>query len=352
MAKKITFLIYLLYLSRVFAALPEWDTESAKHLSTNGFIAGDALLASKIDLGDNSPTPIPSPDSIPQLVRPLIIEPIPNRPENHQLPPVNDSRKLISQQLTQRYFNELIDEGIHDPQSLLSNKERVDTQYALERYAEESPVSIYFYLFDKNQRVPHYQSPQTTFQQFYYSEPSAVVVYYYMGEPERSQLYFGGKDANLVATNKIRDLTSGIRNGAKKRSNRSSQLSEFIKQLSLHMFWIEKSMIEDIYTPLDLDESPSKTSSNGSNGLSDKALKGVNQISHIWWIIAAVATGVIVMLLLGVHWVSSRKFFFPKIATQPRLSLPNGGSSGGILKFDKENMPPSAQKEQFHDPFK
>ena len=332
------------------AELPEWDPDPVKRLGVKHLIAGQELLASKIDIDTFDLSLSLDADMPPEIYRPSIIQPIPARPEEHELPPVNDTRKLIPQWLVSRYFDAPIHEGIHDPQSILSNKEHVETQVALENYAQESPVSIYFYLFEKNQRVPQTQSPQVTFNQFYYSEPSAVIVYYFMGEPERSQLYFGGKDANLVATNKIRELTASIRNGAKRRSNRSSQLNEFIKQLSRGMYWIEKSMVADVYLPLDLNGNTSKQTSGGASKLSEKAFEGVSKISNVWWIIVIVSVLVIVVLLLGVYWVSNRRFLFPRLSTHPRLSLPHGGSSGGVLRFDKENVPPSAQREQFDNP--
>ena len=92
---------------------------------------------------------------------------------------------LVSGPLLDRYFSQRINEGMIDPQNLLKSKQRLDLDYALEKYDEESPVSIYLYLFDKNQRIPDTHSAKTIFDSFYYSEPSAVVVYYFIEEPER-----------------------------------------------------------------------------------------------------------------------------------------------------------------------
>lgn len=347
MTQILSIVLLLLLAPLLCGALPKWHEKDRKKLNNGSLIVGSSLLDLSI-----KPLDIELPEiKLEQAVtKPLIVHPFQAQPDR-PLDPLEDSRQPLSEDLLQRYFANAINEGVTDPQNLLSAKERLDVNYALERYAEESPVSIYFYLFDRNQKVPDNYSAKTIFNTFYYSDPSAVVVYYFIEEPERCQVHFGGKDANLIATNKIRDLVSGIRMAAKKRSDKIDQLDDFIRQLSLHMYWIEKSMIKDIYDPIENITPNQPGGSASTRSVTDKVYIGLNHFSRYWWMVALGSTILLIILLSGVWWVKSRRFLFPELHIKPRLHLPNGGSSGGTLSFKDEKQPPSAQRRQFDNPF-
>ncbi len=346
-------LLILLGIELAQAQLPKWENDDLEKIKNGNLVAGKALLDSGIafesaGLGTTIPDPIVDPDP---PTPPDIIRPIPVQPEKHDTPPVVDGRINLSKEWADRYFSAPIDEGITDPQQLLSAKERLDVQYALERYAEESPVSIYFYLFDKNQKIPEQFSPEATFNNYYYSQPSAVIVYYFIEEPERCKVHFGGKDANAIATNKIRSMVRGIRISAQKHSNRINQLDALIRQLSLHMFWIEKAMIDDIYLPFDPTADPSSNKESKTSKMKQQVYLGLNYFAKHWWLVAIGAGTLVLLLLLGVRWVTTRKFTFPELAIADRLDLPKGGTAGGLLSYDNRDAPPSAQRKQFDQPF-
>jgi len=345
-------LLFLFFGSITLAAITPWSEEDKLKLESGELIVGSGLFSEKVDIGEDLTFEPLSDKEQESIDTPLIARPIPIDPRDRETPAIDDNRKLISPQLATRYFENRIKQGIIDPQNLLSNKERLDIEYSLTSYTNESesPISLYFYLFDSNQQVPLDYSPRTVFNTHYYSEPAAVVIYYFIAEPERSQIFFGGKDSNLIAKNKIRELESSIKLAAKQKSNKISQLEEFIRQMSLQMYWIERAMTTGDYEPLDSQHAKSKSSAK-KNPVTDKVYQGLSLFSRHWWIIVASSLALIALLLAGVYWVANRRFLFPPLDIPSRLSLPNGGHSGGILKYSNEKLPPSAQREQFDEPF-
>jgi hypothetical protein len=353
------FIFYLVFSSAAFSLVPEWDEDDLKAMDDGEFVPGYKLLALDVEVGENPSPPkfeelkeleeiekeAKSDDDDSHMSAPFLL------PHSSDIQPEDDGRKLLSDAQVSSYFSKAVEEGIFDPQRLLSSKENLEVKDALDKYAEESPVSIFFYLFDKNQKVPQEHSAEATFYRYYYSEPSAVLVYYFIEEPQRCQVHFGGKDANVIATNKVRELISEVKLGAKKRSSRISQLKEFIRQLSLQMYWIEHAMIEDVYDNYVAQQHSTATSKPSQSKIQDSILMAMNNLSKIWWIVLLGALTFISILLGGVHWVANRRFLFPKLAVKPRFYLPHGGSSGGVLSFKKHDLPPSSQRDQFKKPF-
>lgn len=335
------------------ATLPTWTEEELKALEAGEIIVGADLFAPTPDVSTRPDGSVPTisienipNESIPDIKLPPRPAPKLANPDAHQLPPIEDNRKFISNVLTQRYFSARVREGLSDPQMILENAERLDFQYALDQYSDASPVSIYLYLFDRNQAVPIEHSPEATFDEFYYSEPSAIVVYYFIDEPERAQVFFGGKDTNSIASNKIRDLVSGVRVSAKRHSRRITQLDEFIRQLSLHLFWIEKAMISDEYSEEAL-EVPQEAATAIEPVEKTKFTKFKELFEPHMKTIGLSVVFILLLLLCGIVLLARRRFFFPKLQKMERLSLPNGTTSGATLSFADENSPPSAQLAQF-----
>lgn len=331
------------------ANLPQWTEDDIKRLDSGRLVVGKALLTLEGDptlvdpnspentIEDNSVTPRDLPPSRPIVIAPTII---------HPTPPLVDDRVALNSSLVNRYFKNPISAGLFDPQQILSTQARLDIEYALSTLADESPIPVYFYLFDRGQKVIQNYSPKTIFDTHYYADASAIMIYYFVEEPERCQIYFGGKDAQNVKPHEIRELISGVRAGAKKRSNSISQLDEFIRQLSLQLYWIEKSLLEETFVE-EIDAENKKSSSG--NTKFDKIIVGYKAFASNWWKVATACGGFISLLLAGVYYVKHRKFRFPHLKTQTRLNLPNGGGMGGILSYKNQNLPPSAQKEQFDD---
>lgn len=271
-------------------------------------------------------------------------EPVAATPEKHNLRTVKDERINISPQLASRYFSQPLSSSLHDPQLLLSNKERLDFQQSLEQYSNASPVSIYLYIFDRNQQVTDINNVESTFNKFYHSEPSVAVVYYYMGQPERSQVHFGGKDTATLASNTVRELSKGVRISAKRQSSDIKQLDEFLRELSLHLFWIEKSMIEgEEITPSDQLKQSETTQSKPSKSRFDTIIKFVEP--NLQTIFFSVSLTLLIFLFL-VIFIAKKKMYFPKVNIPKRLALPNGTHCCASMDFKDPETPPSMQLKE------
>lgn len=356
----LTFILSSIVLASIAnAQLPQWSERELKAIETGQFIPGNSLFSSisqaeldKLDLipndlGDrleNTNTQIIPDKEIleaPLTTPPARPEPRAAHPELHQGNKLQDNHYFISKELIARYFEKPITAGLSDPQLILKNAERLDFQYSLEQYFDTSPVSIYLYLFDQKQKVPLSHSPKATFQEFYYSEPSAIVVYYFIGEPERTQVHFDGKETYSLTKHKTRTLAKNVKIAAKRHSNSINQLDEFIRQLSLHLFWIEKAMLDDNYEALHPNISnPIKQNEENSNLLKKDAWLLSNKKTLLFY------SGLSLLVILLITVLLKRKRnFFPRLKTLPRLHLPNATFSGAQMKFEDEDTPPSQQSK-------
>lgn len=353
----------------VQAELPQWSASELKEIEAGNLTVGESLFKSvssdfkpsdkiqvlqqsleeilaeqKAALEKKTKKPTIPPISEKKLILPPRPKPLAATPERHSLKTIKDERYTISLGLTSRYFSQPLSTSIHDPQSLLSNEERLDFQHSLEQYSDTSSISIYLYIFDREQQVADGNNIESTFNKFYNSEPVVAVIYYYMGQPERAQIKLGGIDTHNLSSFKIRELSKGVRMSAKRYGSNVDQLEEFLRELSLQLFWIEKAIIEgkDL-PPIEQQKLAETIQPKPSKGRFDAIIEVIKP--KLKTIFLSVSLILLTSLFLFI-FITKKKMYFPRVNIPKRLSLPNGTHCSASMSFEDPESPPSIQLKE------
>ncbi|SHK34089.1 hypothetical protein SAMN02745181_3648 [Rubritalea squalenifaciens DSM 18772] len=331
--------------------LPTWNEEDLQKLKKGELVPGQALLTEKgIPKKEEAEKSEDPKDVLPdKAAEKLEIKPVPEKPEIDPIP-LPDHRSELPEKLLARYFSSKPDSNLIDPQRLLSMQERADLSYALEMHTHESPVPIYLYLFDNQQKFPDAYEPDQIYQQFFREDGKPVVlVYYFIGQPERSRFYLAGGASEVVPDWRKRELLSNAKHTAREKSEVFSQLEDFVGQLSMRLFWVEQIMAKAVL-PVIEDELP-------VDPAEQKAVGALDKLASFWYdtlapkLMAMLGAVLGLSLLCGLWWIyqSTRRYHFAELPVKKRLSGNRGANCGGIVHYKDPNQPPSAQKEQFDE---
>lgn len=352
-ARFVSALLFLcLGVNATLPPLPEWNEEDQVRLKKGELIVGRALLTLE---GDPKPKvnpedPIAEPEEPRAVEVPEPIVPVPARPELDPIP-VSSDRTEIHQKLLERYFNSRPEPGLIDPQHLLSMQESEDTRYAFREHSAESSLPIYFFLFDAHQKVPEACSPQFVYDRLFAADGQPVVIiYYFMGEPSRTQFFLGGAVGDDVPEWQLRELLVNASHTAAEKTDIFDQLDDFVGQLSMRLFWVEKMLEELVNKALPQEvkqENQKKDQVDYGKWFGALSSLGVNVAPYILVLVSGVV-GIISCAALGFFWMRNRRYIFPvSDGGKGRLGAPRGVSSGGVLSFRNMDQPPSEQTAQF-----
>lgn len=349
--------IYLIHVTHAaLPPLPVWSEEDQVKLKKGEIVAGRALLTTEGEpRSKDDETDLPPEENTERAVEvPEPIVPVPARPDLDPIP-LSDDRTEIPKKLLERYFNTTPEPGLIDPQHLLSMQESEDTRFAFREHSEQSPLPIYFYIFDQHQIVPEAYSPQFVYDRLFgASGDPVVIIYYFMGAPSRSQFFLGGQAGGEIPEWQLKELLVNASHTAGEKSEVFDQLDDFVGQLSMRLFWVEK-MIEEFMRKNDaaiLIDKPVDEAKEDQGKLLG-LLSGLGASIAPYFVVLmlglAVSAGCVAMI---VFWWLGRRYEFPvNVGSKARFGASRGAYSGGVLSFRSMEQPPSAQMAQFENDF-
>jgi len=329
--------------------LPVWGEEERELLQKGEIIPGRALLTKEgvpaellIDSWREEREQV---EPLPEV--PSVIEPTPELPDPQHL---LDDRVNLTADILMQYFDRRPEHFLIDTQELLSRQEWRDINYTLERHQNVSPISVYVYIFGKEQKVPEAYWPEIVFEEnFMGTEESCAIVYYHFGAPERSRFYLGGGGLADIELWKKKEILSNSRMKARDKSAAFSQLEDFIGQISMRLYWIEEDYKRKEKERLAAIEDHVTVEAERSPGFLDYLEQWLPFMEGVYPKIAAGGTLISLCGVGWILWIKNRKFVFPEVESKPRLGGMNGAGFGGVLSFKDPLVPPSAQREQFEE---
>lgn len=318
-------------------ALPSWTEEEKARLKKGEIVPGASLL---VESGDAAL--LTKPGAARDEPEEAIPEPDPE--------PEYDPRTIPSKHLA-TYFQKLPEGYLVDPQRLLTMQETQDREGFLDYHAQDSDIDIRLYLFDAQQQIPAPYSLRKLVQERYARSPLTAVVFCFVGDPSRTMLAFGGKGAEHVAAQERIRVLDSARIKSLEKSDASEQVEAFIVQLSIRLYWLEKSL-QDVAIATAAATPPS----GAETGKSPEPAAAPGLLARYRTILPYVAVGGGgVLLALGAMaaawhlWWGSRKYRFPVIEIPRRLGADYGAGVGAVLGFRDSFGSPSHQRDQVPD---
>lgn len=162
------------------------------------------------------------------------------------------------------------DDLLIDPSSELPETQAEDLRRFLGYHAEESRLPLRVLLMARDEKLPALDSLAALEALGGGSviNRRAVLLVYPMGEPWRARLFLPSAAHQAVSTAYLTRLFDGCLNAAATASQEEGQLHEFVVQLSIRLFWLEKELSQRAPTalaPLTADAPATPLSEVGSH---------------------------------------------------------------------------------------
>jgi len=329
-------------------ALPQWSPEDQVRLEKGELVVGASLL---VDPAPNRAQPV-SPDVVPVVPTP-IAPMVPLSPLEPVPPGVELDTTQIPVAYLDDYFTTSLESYLIDPQRLFSNQETLDQEGFLDYYAGESEVDIRVYLFDAQQEIPVGYSLKRLVEERYAEGSPTAVVFYFLGNPERNQMMFGGKETVMVSDDALRKMLDQAKIKALEKSDSASQMESFIVQLSISIYWVEQSMLD----AQSLETAAAVTAAGGgleedSDGDAETPGALAQIQPYLGYGIIGLVSGFLSLLALAlalVLWRRSRRYTFPVLDLPRRLGADYAAGIGAVIGFRNNQDSPSSQRDQIPD---
>lgn len=152
------------------------------------------------------------------------------------------------------------DDLLIDPGAELAETQAEDLRRFLGYHAEESRIPIRVVLLARDEKLPALSSTELTERLGGGNRPgqrSALLVYP-LGEPWRARLFLPSAAHQAVSAAYLSRLFEACLTAAAATSQADGQLHEFVVQLSIRLFWLEKELAQkksDALAPMEADAS-------------------------------------------------------------------------------------------------
>lgn len=310
--------------------LPVWSPSDRDELMEGNIIPGKEFFTEQ---------EAPNAESI--LPKPEEIDPGPE--------PVIDPTKIPAHFLD-RYFVESISvEGgadyLSDPQELLSRQEFRDRQSFLDYHSEESKIPMFVYLFDAEQAVPNQFDIEKIYNKLFSSMGPVALVFYHLSKPERSQLLLSGEIRAVVSGEEQKRALKAAVQEAYEKSDEAYQLDNFLVELSIRLYWVEREMARDTST-VSASSTPHVAEILAPVTKDDRFRKLLGRVG-LWCLIMA---GVAAIGWIGFIVTDRRiRHRFPEIDNGSLLGAPHAAGVGAVVSFSNAHLPPSKQRDEVPD---
>ena len=247
------------------------------------------------------------------------------------------------------YFGENIEGYLIDPQGLLEPVVKAQQEEFLSYHAGDAQIIIRVMMFEAGQRMPSDLAALGEKRLGELSKPTALVLYL-MGEPERSQVFFSKDVRENLSLGEMGRVASQTGREASEKRTPEDQLAEYCEQLSMRLYWMERSL--DFADPQPQESNADKTenapieSTPDEPGLKEKFI-GIWE-KHTVFIVWVGGT----LLALFVAYIVSvlrRRCRFPEFEVDPRLGGAHGAGIGAVISFGSTTQSASSQRERTTD---
>ncbi|MFV1994305.1 MAG: hypothetical protein ACC661_02620 [Verrucomicrobiales bacterium] len=214
-----------------------------------------------------------------------------------------------------------------DPQHLLGEQKTNDLRRFLEYHDGESRFTVYVLVFGSRQRLPDGVEMGDLHRHWFGDEP-VVLLSFFLGDPKRALIEFGDRMSAEIGAETVAEVfESCVAEGLVAR-NAFHQMERFCIELSIRLYWVEKSNFLPVAEP-------------GDGGLTaaTRASRPIS-VGRAWaWIGATLgAVALLVAALLGIRiWLGrrGRTYLFPEYELVPRLSAPHSGGAHAVMYFGR-----------------
>jgi len=312
---------------RDYPPLPVWSEEE-KLLSKAGELSPNFFL-----LEDYRP----GPDKIKEFeaLDPIVLDEL-----------AEGESEVIPAGMIGKYFGARPEKYLNDPQGLLTQQELMDRLAFLDYHAGDSIVPVYLMIFDEHQIVPDGMHTEEILQSYFPANEPAVLAYYFLGSPERSQIAMSQAVLAAVSEGERIRLVRSCINEAVEKSDPIAQLERFSVQLSIRLFWIEKTMKANAEGKSEAQlvkvEKPI-TKSQELDNFTQRLLSSEARNAAI--LIMVLLAAVISAYYARIRKIRNQTYPLPEIEVTSRLNAEYAAGVGSVITFSSHVLPPSKQKE-------
>ncbi|NWK57356.1 hypothetical protein HW115_17180 [Verrucomicrobiaceae bacterium N1E253] len=328
--------------------MPQWSEEDRQLLEKGELVVGGVLLvedpAAGASIRQETETSAEQGGAPVDLVESSGVLEVDVPEARVRLEPVPD-------QFLSSYFSAAPESYLIDPQRLFSNQETLDREGYLKYYADESEIDVRVYMFDAHQEIPAPYTLGRLVEGTFVDGPLTAVVFYYLGQPERSELLFGGEGAAEVSNEELCKILESAKIKALEKSDASTQMESFLIQLSISTYWMEQDILERTKQVAEargaLDESKGDTEEAGETEGTFELIQ-----PYLWYGImglGGVALTLVSLLLIVRLWLRSRRYHFPVLDIPKRLGADYAAGVGSVIGFHNKTDSPSSQRDQIPD---
>lgn len=255
--------------------------------------------------------------------------------------------EAVPERFMRSYFARRPDVYLVDPQELLSAGAREEQEGFLSYHASDSAIDFHVLLFGRDQRLPEGLRVEELAERFFGPDTAGLLALYFLEEPERARLQFSPNLRDRVPAREGARVLAEATRAASDRSEASEQLKEFCTQVSIRLFWVERSAGlrdgEESAGPsspeplVEEDSGPPK-----QEGGWPRALR---RLWDDWGVPVVSLAGALGFGLVSRAIVRRRaRFRFPEWRVDPRLGGRHGAGVGPVISFASSTRSPSSQK--------
>ncbi|MFP6898862.1 MAG: hypothetical protein VCA38_19885 [Roseibacillus sp.] len=316
--------------------LPAWSNSDSEKLKRGELVAGQDFFG---------PPPVITPGDLPDIPEGALPKPVIEEPRR------DEDEIEIAPEFLARYFEAIPTDAdgeplsLVDPQELLARQEFRDRESFLKYHSGESRIDMFVYLFDARQELPDDLTIEAVYEDLYASLGPTAVIFYHLGEPERAQFLLSREIRAVVSEDEQKRALRAAVEEAFEKSDVAYQLDNFLVELSIRLYWIERELAGAETRP----ESEAEIE-EGALASSPPKEDKVPRVIGRALLFVAIMTGVGLLGWLG-HYLTARRIrhFFPEVETGPLLGAPHAAGVGAVVSFSSATLPPSQQRDQVPD---
>jgi hypothetical protein len=316
--------------------LPAWKEGERAKMEEQGWIAGGILL-----------TDDPIPDDSEKAEEPEIDI---AQPTAEEMAEAGIPTQQIPEKFWPEYFGEKPKSFLVDPQGLLGVAGYRDRLAFLNYHASDSAIDLYVYVFKGDQEIPGEVREEELIERFFSEGRPAAVVYYFMSAPQLSVIYLSPSLTDSIPdAEQRRALESSVMQAFGKLEP-SSQIEAFLVQMSIRIYWMERSMGMGAAAeePMIASAIRSKASAKKTN-LSDMLQPWIEKAKPLV-LPASLLSASLLGGLVMTWWLRRRaRYHLPEFDVEARLGGGHAAGVGAVISFASAAIPPASQRDQVPD---
>jgi len=321
-------------LVRQLPALPVWSMTDSERVKKGEIVAGQDFFGKQEDI---------QPGTLPETVERTL-------PEPEEEPGLEEIVTDIPPEILKTYFEAIASDAegapvfLRDPQELLAQQERRDRESFLKYHSGESKIDMFVYLFDERQELPEEITIEAVYDDLYARRGPTALIFYHLGKPDRAQFFLGNDIRAVISEDEQNRALRAAVQEAFEKSDIAYQLDNFLVELSIRLYWIQRELAE-VGKP--------KPSRGGSDVLEARVASSDDRPHPLigrGLLFVAMMTGVGLLGWLGYYCTERRvRYLFPEVDTGALMGAPHAAGVGAVISFSSAQLPPSQQRDHMPD---